>query len=134
MLYQDSLNWSKISSIVKDNETIKQIQEAAIRNDINKQDLETVYLRMNGLETMVKEQSLMLGQLHEDLKRLVTQTQGNVSFSITIFFVSNNYLPNSVNSDIVCVHCRITLFAKVFRCHICPISARLNIFYFVCTS
>lgn len=82
MLYQDSLNWSKISSIVKDNETIKQIQEAAIRNDINKQDLETVYLRMNGLETMVKEQSLMLGELHEDLKRLVNQSQGNVSFYI----------------------------------------------------
>lgn len=81
MLYQDSLNWSKISSIVKDNETIKQIQEAAM-NDINKQDLETVYLRMNGLETMVKEQSLMLGQLHEDLKRLVNQSQGNVSFHI----------------------------------------------------
>lgn len=82
MLYQDSLNWSKISSIVKDNETIKQIQEAAIRNDINKQDLETVYLRMNGLENMVKEQSLMLGELHEDLKRLVNQSQANVSFYI----------------------------------------------------
>ncbi|CAG9768722.1 unnamed protein product [Ceutorhynchus assimilis] len=55
IIFQDKVNWSKMP---KEN------------NDINKQDLETVYLRMNSLETAIKEQSILMQQLHEDMKQL----------------------------------------------------------------
>ncbi|XP_066256745.1 enhancer of mRNA-decapping protein 4 homolog [Euwallacea similis] len=88
LLYQDQLNWPKIS-LVKESETAKQIQEVNDINDLNKQDLETVYLRMNGLENLVREQSVMLGRLHEDLKILAVQHQ----------VTKNVELTNDINSE-----------------------------------
>lgn len=71
------MNWPKIP-LVKESEAIKQIKEAS-SNDINKQDLETVYLRMNGLENMIREQSIVMQQLHQDFKALSLSIANNVS-------------------------------------------------------
>lgn len=68
LLYQDAVNWPKIP-LVKDTEIIKQINEAT-NNDINKQDLETVYIRINTLENMIREQKVLMQQLHQDMKSL----------------------------------------------------------------
>ncbi|KAH1001419.1 hypothetical protein HUJ04_005443 [Dendroctonus ponderosae] len=66
MLYQDSLNWPKIS-LVKESNPIKQLQDGG---NLNKQELETVYLRMNGMEASLKEQSILMAQLFEHMKSL----------------------------------------------------------------
>ncbi|KAL1513336.1 hypothetical protein ABEB36_002757 [Hypothenemus hampei] len=77
LLYQDTINWPT----VKDSDAIKQIQES-VSSDINKQHLETIYLRMNSLETTIKDQSLMLEQLHKDLKQLNNSVTKNANQNV----------------------------------------------------
>ncbi|XP_030765683.1 enhancer of mRNA-decapping protein 4 isoform X2 [Sitophilus oryzae] len=64
IIYQDSLSWPKIP-LVKQNDAIKQVTGT---NELNHQDLETVYMRINSLELMLTEQKVLLQQLHQDIK------------------------------------------------------------------
>lgn len=79
ILYQDSLNWPKLS-LVKESSPIKQLQDGS---SLNKQDLETVYLRINGMEASLKEQSILMAQLHEDVKSLNQSIVSNFASTST---------------------------------------------------
>ncbi|XP_050294918.1 enhancer of mRNA-decapping protein 4 isoform X2 [Anthonomus grandis grandis] len=69
IVYQDTVTWPKIP-IMKESDVIKQMQ-VENSNEINKQDLETVYLRINSLETLVKEQSGVMQLLLRDMKAVL---------------------------------------------------------------
>ncbi|KAF7268427.1 hypothetical protein GWI33_018437 [Rhynchophorus ferrugineus] len=62
----EPMNWSKIP-IVKNSDVMKKMSDT---NELSNQDLETVYIRINTLENMIREQNAIMQQLHQDMKSL----------------------------------------------------------------
>ncbi|XP_060517903.1 enhancer of mRNA-decapping protein 4 isoform X3 [Cylas formicarius] len=63
--YQDPVNWPKIPVVNED--------VVNKSSDMNSQDMETVYFKISALEGVIREQSLLIQQLHQDMK-VVTQS------------------------------------------------------------